>query len=132
MENICPAKLPEADNPVIVATPGFGLKLTDGGFLGRSDPSQEPRIIQRCQNSPHQSQVTRTDNFVPCLRDPRHCICSKQQNRLSVNWMGLWYLRPFVSMYHKSIYFRPMGSTEKQKGRFSCSIIFWTDRQTHG
>ena len=72
MENVCPAKLPEADNPVIVAAPGFGLKLTDGGFLGRSDPSQEPRIIQRCQNSPHQSQVTRTDNFVPCLRDPLH------------------------------------------------------------
>ena len=61
MENGYPAKLPATyGQRTILLLSGSGLRLTDGvlGFsLGRTDPSQEPRIIRRCQNSPHQSQV---------------------------------------------------------------------------
>ena len=41
---------------------GLSEARTRVGFsLGRPDPSQEPRIIRRCQNSPQHSPVTRTD-----------------------------------------------------------------------
>ena len=60
MENGYPAKLPTTyGQRTILLLSGSGLRL-DGvlGFsLGRTDPSHEPRIIRRCQDSPHQSQV---------------------------------------------------------------------------
>ena len=46
---------------------GLSEARTRVGFsLGRPDPSQEPRIIRRCQNSPQHSPVTRTDIPGPC------------------------------------------------------------------
>ena len=46
---------------------GLSEARTRVGFsLGRPDPSKEPRIIRRCQNSPQHSPVTRTDIPGPC------------------------------------------------------------------